>query len=103
MRSVDEMRESTIRDAKNSLPSLIREAEKGAAVRLTRHGKPVAVLVSNEEYQRMSARRAEKDPWEFLRGWRARRAADFEAIADAEVDSWRDKTSDGGRKSEWGR
>jgi prevent-host-death family protein len=40
------MRERTIREAKNSLAALIHVAEKGEAVRLIRHGKPVALLVS---------------------------------------------------------
>lgn len=95
------MRESTIRDARNTLTALIREAEKGKPVRLTRHGKAVAVLISEKEYERLSARSAKKDPWEFLREWRAQLPEDFQGITDAEVDSWRDKSPDGGRKFSW--
>jgi prevent-host-death family protein len=37
-------------EAKNRLTHIIREAEKGDTVELTRHGKPVAVLVGMEKY-----------------------------------------------------
>ncbi|MGH8528949.1 MAG: type II toxin-antitoxin system Phd/YefM family antitoxin [Nevskiales bacterium] len=65
------MKESTIREAKSQLTSLIHEAEKGKAVRLTRRGKPVAVLVSDREYERMqTARQPRHDFTHFLQGWR---------------------------------
>jgi PHD/YefM family antitoxin component YafN of YafNO toxin-antitoxin module len=38
---------------------------KGELVRLTRHGKPVAVLVSDREFRRLSAKVAGRDPWIF--------------------------------------
>lgn len=38
----------TITEAKNRLPSLVHRVEKGPAVKLTRHGRPVAVLVSRD-------------------------------------------------------
>jgi prevent-host-death family protein len=96
------MRESTIREAKNSLAALIHVAEKGEAVRLTRHGKPVAVLVSEREYRRLSESSARRDPWAFLQRWRAQQGKDFSGIKDEEVDSWRDRSPEGGRKSSWG-
>ena len=36
----------SIAEARRNLPSLIREAESGKAVELTRRGEPVAVLIS---------------------------------------------------------
>ncbi len=95
------MRESTIREAKNAFTRLIHSAEKGEAVRITRHGKPVAVLVSNREYQRLNTGGARKDPWEFLKDWRAKLPDDFEGLSDREVDSWRDRSTGGGRTSTW--
>jgi prevent-host-death family protein len=95
------MRESTIREAKSSLTALIHAAEKGEPVRLTRHGKPVAVLVSEREYRRLSERSAGRDPWTFLQRWRAQRNKGFSGITDEEVDSWRDRSPEGGRKVSW--
>ncbi len=41
-------------EAKNRLTHIIREAEKGDAVELTRHGKPVAVLVGMEKFAELT-------------------------------------------------
>lgn len=96
-----EMRETTIREAKNTLTALIHAAEKGEPVRLTRHGKPVAVLVSDRDFRRLSAQAERRDPWAFLQKWRARLAENHAGIEDAEVDSWRDRSTRGGRKLVW--
>lgn len=47
----------SIADARRNLPTLIREAENGKAVELTRHGKPVAVLVGRRQYDQLTAGR----------------------------------------------
>jgi prevent-host-death family protein len=44
----------SIAEAKNRLPSIIHYVEKGPYVKLTRRGKPVAVLLSIQEYERLS-------------------------------------------------
>lgn len=44
------MSRTSIYEARNSLSSLIRQAESGNLVELTRHEKPVAVLLGYEEY-----------------------------------------------------
>ena len=44
----------SIAAAKNNLSGLVHEAEQGRPVRLTRRGKPVAVLISTEQYERLS-------------------------------------------------
>lgn len=55
----------SIADARRNLPSLIREAESGKAVTLTRHGTPVAVLVGQRQYEQLSAgRRSFADAYE---------------------------------------
>ena len=46
--------EFSIAEAKNKLPSIIHSVEKGPFVKLTRRGKPVAVLLSMTEYERIS-------------------------------------------------
>jgi prevent-host-death family protein len=44
----------SIAEAKNNLSGLVHAAEQGYPVRLTRRGKPVAVLISTEQYERLS-------------------------------------------------
>ena len=43
---------ATIYDARNNFSSLVKLAEGGEPVELTRHDKPVAVIVSYEEYEK---------------------------------------------------
>ena len=49
------MKTSTIADAKNNLSNLIHQLEAGEAIHLTRYGKPVAVMISEEQYQNLIA------------------------------------------------
>jgi prevent-host-death family protein len=46
-------RRYSIADARSSLPSIIDQAEAGERVELTRRGKPVAVVVSLREFERL--------------------------------------------------
>jgi prevent-host-death family protein len=46
-----------IADARKNLPSVVDEVEAGASVELTRRGRPVAVLVSLDEYERLTVKR----------------------------------------------
>jgi prevent-host-death family protein len=48
------MREIELRDAKASLSALIDEAMQGRPAVVTRHGKRQAVVVSYEQWQRLS-------------------------------------------------
>ena len=52
----------SIAEARNNLPGVVHEAEGGARVELTRRGKPVAVLLGIEDYERLSQGR--RDFWE---------------------------------------
>lgn len=45
--------EFSIAETRRNLPSLVREAENGRTVRLTRRGKPVALLIGHRELQRI--------------------------------------------------
>ena len=47
----------SIADARRNLPRLIREAQRGKTVRLTRRGEPVAVLVGHRTFERIVAGR----------------------------------------------
>ena len=44
----------SIAEAKDKLPAIIHQVEKGPSVKLTRRGKPVAVLLSLDEYEQMA-------------------------------------------------
>lgn len=46
-------RRYSIADARTSLPAIIDQAEAGQCIELTRRGKPVAVVVSLREFERM--------------------------------------------------
>ena len=43
----------SIAEARRNLPTLIRKAESGKAVELTRHGEPVAVLLGHRAFERL--------------------------------------------------
>ncbi len=47
----------SIAEARRNLPSLVREAEKGMAVTLTRRGEPVAVLMGWQRFERLASTR----------------------------------------------
>lgn len=49
-------RRYSIAEARSRLPSLLDEAEAGIEVELTRRGRPVAVLVSRREFDRLRGR-----------------------------------------------
>jgi len=44
------MKTSSIADAKNHLSSLIHQIESGDPIHLTRYGKPVVVIMSEQDY-----------------------------------------------------
>ena len=47
----------SIAEARRNLPSLVREAENGKIVELTRRGETVAVLIGCREFERLSSQR----------------------------------------------
>ena len=80
----------TIAEAKNRLPSIVHCVEKGPSVKLTRRGRPVAVLVSIEEYECLH--RQKGNFWTSLQLVRKNiEDHDFE-ISDMDFDGIREKT-----------
>ena len=63
---LDNMTEKhSITDARRNLPRLIREAEQGKTLELTRRGKPVAVLIGRSEFERLATgRRGFRDAYD---------------------------------------
>jgi prevent-host-death family protein len=49
-------KQRSIAEARSSLPSLVREAESGKSIELTRRGEPVAVLIGRQQYVRLTCR-----------------------------------------------
>ena len=47
----------SISDARTSLPAVVDRAEAGQRVELTRRGKPVAIVVSLREFERLRGER----------------------------------------------
>jgi prevent-host-death family protein len=93
------MSQVSIAEAKNALTRLIYEAERGEAIHITRHGKPVAVLVSADTYEQLTSREQKKDFWQALQEWRAQASFDWPELTPDEVDSWRDRSP--GREVSW--
>ena len=50
------LKQYSIAKARDHFTSLVRVVERESAVELTRRGKPVAVMLSIREYERLSAR-----------------------------------------------
>lgn len=80
-------RQVSLADARNHLTTLVRDVERGMRVELTRRGRPVAVLVSREDYERMGPN--PRSIVAILDAWRASLASDFEGFSEEEVASWR--------------
>lgn len=55
----------SIAEARSNLPDLVKRAEAGKAVELTRRGEPVAVLIGRKQYERLVTRsRHFSDAWD---------------------------------------
>jgi prevent-host-death family protein len=55
----------SIAEARSNLPQLVRKAESGKAVELTRRGEGVAVLIGRREYDRLvSPARRFSEAWD---------------------------------------
>ena len=88
--------EISIAEAKNRLPSIIHSVEKGPYIKLTRRGKPVAILLSIKEYERLSKKTT--GLWEALSKFREQVKEINTDITDPEFEDLRD--ADPGRKVE---
>jgi prevent-host-death family protein len=62
-------KQQSIAEARSNLPQLVREAESGEPIELTRRGESVAVLIGRKQYERLATRsRRFSDAWdEFIR------------------------------------
>lgn len=62
-------KQQSIAAARSNLPQLVRQAESGEAIELTRRGESVAVLIGRKQYERLATRsRRFSEAWnEFTR------------------------------------
>ncbi|MFL6198154.1 MAG: type II toxin-antitoxin system Phd/YefM family antitoxin [Thermoanaerobaculia bacterium] len=86
----------SIAEARDHLPALIRSAEHGEPVELTRRGKMVAVLVSSRDYERLTT--GPPDLWAAIQKFRAEHDLSDLDIEEVFADV-RDRTP--GREVEW--
>lgn len=81
----------SIAEAKNKLPTIIHDVEKGPHVELTRRGKPVAVLLSIQEYEKLS--RKYKGFWNAISDFRRKINGEKIDISDSDFLELRDKST----------
>jgi len=93
------MAETSIADAKAQLTRLIHQAERGETVHITRRGKPVAVLLSEDEYARLRQGREQGNFWDLVVEMRSDPAFEPVDLTREEIDSWRDRRPT--REFEW--
>ncbi len=67
----------SIAEARSDLPGLIHDVERGGPVKITRRGKPVAVILSVQEYDRITVSRPTFA--EAYEAWKS--SVDFDEIA----------------------
>jgi prevent-host-death family protein len=87
----------SIAEAKSRLTSIIHDVEDGPSVKLTRHGKPVAVLLSIQEYELLS-RKKEKF-WGALTSFRKIIEEEGIEMSDSDFEGLRDISA--GREVKW--
>jgi antitoxin Phd len=78
----------TISQAKNKLPAIVHAVEKGPSVQLTRRGRPVAVLLSINEYRALQKKSA--GFWNALQVFREKNKN--VGISDQDIESLRDRS-----------
>lgn len=71
----------TIYNARNNFSSLVKLAESGEPVELTRHEKPVAVIISYDEYKSLKPKKKS-----FFERWKEIRAKYADVFTDPEYE-----------------
>lgn len=87
-------RRYSIAEARSSLPAIVDQAEAGQEIELTRRGKPVAVVVSLNEFVRL--RRARPHFAEAYRRFLSAHPLEEIGLDEGDVSTLRDR--DAGRK-----
>lgn len=70
----------SVYEARNNLSALIKTAESGEVVEITRHDKPVVVMLKKEDFEKM---RPKKNFWERFEEWKRNAGISNEELAEA--------------------
>ena len=81
----------SIAEARSQLPSVVDQAEAGQEIELTRRGRPVAVLLSLRELERLRAERTSFST-AYRRFLKTHRLSEV-GLEDAELESTRDRNT----------
>ncbi len=88
----------SIADARNHFTEIVRDVEQETTIELTRRGKPVAILLSAQEYERLKKGRV--DFWDAYLAFRKRYQLDeIEIDVDNIFANVRDRSP--GREMHW--
>lgn len=83
----------SIAEARNQLTAIIHQVEAGQPTTISRRGKPVAVVLSMVDYERLlNAKSSQQDGWNCLLTIR-QKLAEADAFADwndEDIRQWRD-------------
>lgn len=90
------MKTSTIAEAKNNLSQLIYQLESDEPIHLTRHGKPVAVMLSEANYQKLTHK--DNSLYQAIQQWRDQLTGDS-ALTESELKNLRATSQE--RKFSW--
>jgi prevent-host-death family protein len=94
------MTEYSIAQARDRFTRILREVESEGTVQLTRRGRPVAVILSSSEYERLRRQSSrEHSLFEAIMQWRQDLGDDLPELPEEEVEAWRDRSP--GRGVEW--
>ena len=92
------MKTSTIAEAKNNLSHLIHQLEVEEPIHLTRYGKPVAVMMSENQYQKLIS--PSKSLNLAILNWRSQLDEDSDVgLTDSELNVIRKESA--GREFSW--
>jgi len=91
----------SLSEAKAQLAGLVHAAEGGEVVHISRHGKPVAVLLSEQAYAALQGQQQRSKLWEAIAQWRSAGQAshpeDWPVASgvpgEEAVKSWRDRSA----------
>lgn len=98
MSTIAAHRSYSIAEAKNHLSGLVHEVEEQGPVELTRRGRPVAMVISMEEFERLQQPKA--GVWDAIRQWRAEMGDDLKDLDPDEI--WGGiRSSSAGRDFAW--
>ncbi len=93
------MTELSVANARNQLTRLIHEVEAGEIIHVTRRGKPVAVIISEQAFEWLQKGGEKNNFWQAIQEMRSDPGFEPVDFTVEEVSAWRDKGL--GREFSW--